>query len=269
MSPVPRVALSGATALVTGATGGLGGAIAAALAERGARLLVSGRREPELERVAQAVAGRAIVADLAVRHDVDQLAAEAAEADIVVANAGLPATGKLTDLTRGDVDRILEVNLRVPIILAQALAPGMAERGGGQLVFISSLAGKVTSPSSSMYSATKFGLRGFALALRQDLARHNVGVSVVSPGFVRDVGMYHDAGARLPFGVGTRTADDVARAVVRAIEEDRAELEVASPQLRLGAAVASLAPGLAERASRRLGSHRVASEFASGQIDKR
>jgi short-subunit dehydrogenase len=269
MSLSSRVALPGATALVTGATGGLGPSIAGALAGRGARLIVSGRREAELQTVADAVGGRAVVADLAIRHDVDRLATEAADADVLVANAALPASGQLANLTRGEIDRILEVNLRVPIVLAQALIPGMAARGGGQLVFISSLSGKATSPASSMYSATKFGLRGFALALRQDLARQNIGVSVVTPGFIRDAGMYHDVGARLPFGVGTRTARDVARAVIRAIEEDRAELDVASPQLRVGVAVASLVPGLAERASRRLGSQRIASQFAARQIDKR
>ena len=164
---------------------------------------------------------------------------------------------------------MLEVNLRAPIILAQTLAPGMVARGGGQLVFISSLSGKAAGPASSMYSATKFGLRGFALALRQDLAPRQVGVSVISPGFIRDAGMFHDAGVRLPPGTGTRTPPDVARAVVRAIEEDRAELDVAPPQLRLGAAVASVAPGFAARASRRMGSRKLAAELAEGQADKR
>jgi short-subunit dehydrogenase len=269
MSPQARVQLSGATALVTGATGGLGQAIAAALAERGARLIVSGRREEELNALAGRLGGRAVVADLAVRGDVDRLAHEAAEADVVVANAALPASGLLDDFTRGEIDRMLEINLRAPIVLAKDLAPGMVQRGRGQLVFISSLSGKAASPSSSMYSATKFGLRGFALSLRQDLAASNVGVSVVAPGFIRDAGMFHEAGVRLPPGTGTRRPEDVAAAVVRVIDEDRAELDVAPPALRVGAAFASLAPGLAARASRRMGSHRVAGDMAAGQRDKR
>ncbi len=269
MSPVPRVPLAGATVLLTGASGGLGQAIARALSERGAQLIVSGRREAELTALAAEAGGRAVPADLASRTDVDRLAAEAAQADVVVANAALPATGLLDDLSRGEIDRVLEVNLRVPIILAKALTPGMVERGRGQFVFVSSLAGKAASPASSMYSATKFGLRGFGLALRQDLARQNIGVSVVMPGFIRDAGMFHDAGVRLPPGTGTRTPLDVAAAVVRAIEEDRAEIDVAPASLRIGAAVASLAPGLAARASRRMGSQRVGSEMARGQADKR
>ena len=269
MSPAPRVRLPGAVALVTGATGGLGGAIAAALAQRGAKLVLSGRREAELDALATTLGARAIVADLTHRQDVDRLAEEAHDADIVVANAGMPASGLLQDLSRREIDRMLEVNLRAPIILAQTLAPGMARRGGGQLVFISSLSGKAAGPASSLYSATKFGLRGFALALRQDLAPHRVGVSVISPGFIRDAGMFHEAGVHLPPGTGTRTPADVAAAVLRAIEQDRAELDVASPQLRLGAAVASLAPGLAARASRRMGSRQVAADLAEGQAGKR
>lgn len=269
MTASGRIRLSQATALVTGATGGLGRAMAEALAVRGARVIVSGRREGELQALAERLGGHAIVADLAVRGDVDRLAQEASEADVVIANAALPATGLLEDLSRRDVDRVLEVNLRAPIVLAQDLAPRMASRGRGQLVFISSLSGKAASPSSSMYNATKFGLRGFALALRQDLAASGVGVSVVAPGFIREAGMFHDANVRLPAGTGTRSPQDVAEAVLRAIDEDRAEVDVAPPGLRIGAAFASVAPGLAARASARMGSHRVAGELAAGQRDKR
>ena len=74
----------------------------------------------------------------------------------------------------------------------------MIDRGHGHLVFISSLSGKVASPASSIYSATKFGLRGFALGLREDLAPHGVGVSVVLPGFIRDAGMFAEAAVKLP-----------------------------------------------------------------------
>jgi short-subunit dehydrogenase len=269
MSSQSRVKVSGSTALVTGATGGLGLAIASALAQRGASLIVTGRRETELEELAKRLGGRAVVADLAVRGDVDRLAHEAADADIVVANAALPASGQLDDFTRGEIDRMLEINLRAPIVLAKDLAPGMVERGRGQLVFISSLSGKAANPSSSMYAATKFGLRGFALSLRQDLAASGVGVSVVAPGFIRDAGMFHEANVRLPPGTGTRSPDDVAAAVLKAIDEDRAELDVAPAAVRMGAAIASLAPGFAARASRRMGSHRVARDMAAGQRDKR
>jgi short-subunit dehydrogenase len=261
--------LHAATALVTGASGGLGRAIAVALAARGAQVVVSGRREAELQQLAGEIGGRAVVADLSVRHDVDRLIAEAGGVDVLVANAGVPATGLLSDLSRGEIDRMLEINLRVPIVLAKELSPAMVARGRGHLVFVSSLAGKAASPASSIYSATKFGLRGFALALRQDLAGRGVGVSVIAPGFIRDAGMFHDSGARLPpVAGGTKTPADVAAAVVRAVEQDRAEIEVAPVPLRVGAAVASLVPELAERASARMGSRRIAHDLARRHAER-
>jgi uncharacterized protein len=266
-----RLQLAGATALVTGATGGLGPAIASALRARGAELIVSGRRAAELESLAASLNGRAVVADLTAWEELERLGALALEVgvDVLVANAALPASGLLSDLTVAEIDRMLEVNLRAPIMLAHALAPAMVARGRGHLVFLSSLSAKAASPASSIYSATKFGLRGFALGLRQDLAPHGVGVSLVSPGFIRDAGMFADTGVKLPPGTGTRTSVDVAAAVIRVIETDRAELDVAPASLRAGAAFASLVPQLAASASRLAGSERVSAELAQRQRDKR
>ncbi len=255
--------------LVTGATGGIGAAIARAFSARGATLTLTGRRAEALERLARELDARAISCDLSDRHEVGRLATEATGVDVLVANAALPATGLLSELGQQEIDRMLEVNLRAPIALARALAPGMIRRRRGHLVFISSLSGKAASPASSIYSATKFGLRGFALGLRADLRRHGVGVSVVLPGFIRDAGMFADAGVQLPRWVGTRSPEAVARGVIRAIEHNRAELEVAPPQLRLGTAFASVAPQLAATASRMMGSERIAGEFANSQRENR
>jgi short-subunit dehydrogenase len=145
----------------------------------------------------------------------------------------------------------------------------MVERRRGHVVFMSSLQGKATTPVSSIYCATKFGLRGFALALREDLRRHGVGVSVVLPGFIRDAGMFADANAKLPPGIGTRSPEDVAEAVVSAIDRNRAEVEVAPVGLRLGTAAASVAPALSAAVSRRLGSERIAAAIVAGQRAKR
>ncbi|MGH2895823.1 MAG: SDR family NAD(P)-dependent oxidoreductase [Solirubrobacteraceae bacterium] len=266
MTRPTRMQLAGSTALVTGATGGIGDAITRALGARGVRLLVSGRREAELSLIAEEVGARAVVSDLAVAADVDRLAATAldAGAEVLVANAAHPATGMLTALTQDEIDLILDVNLRAPIELARILAPAMVARGRGHLVFISSLSGKSAQPASSLYSATKFGLRGFGLALREDLRGTGVGVSVVAPGFIRDAGMFSRTGARLPPGVGTRTPQDVAAAVIRAIEDDRAELDVAPLNLRVGSAIASVAPGPAGWVSSKLGSRRIATEMDAG-----
>jgi short-subunit dehydrogenase len=255
--------------LLTGATGGIGAAIARAFAGHGADLVLSGRRGEVLEPLAAEVGGRAVVADLASREDLDRLLAEAGEVDVLVANAGNPASGALTELSQEQIDRMLEVNLRAPIALARGLAPQMMSRGTGQMVFISSLAGKAAAPSSSIYSATKFGLRGFALGLREDLRPHGIGVSVVLPGFIRDAGMFADANVELPRGVGTRTPEHVAAAVIRAVERNRGEVEVAPLGLRLGAGFASVAPELAASVQRKIGGGRVASDLAAGQVDKR
>jgi uncharacterized protein len=257
------------TVLVTGATGGIGDAIAREFSARGASLVVTGRRVDALESLAGELGARAIACDLSDRQEVDRLVGEVGEIDVLVANAALPASGMLTELTEEQIDRMLEVNLRAPIALARGLAPAMIDRRRGHMVFISSLAGKAASPASSIYSATKFGLRGFALGLRADLRPYGVGVSVVLPGFIRDAGMFADAAIKLPPGVGTRPPQDVAASVIRAIERNRAEIGVAPPGLRIGAAVASIAPQLAETGSRWFGGDQVAADIAEGQRDKR
>jgi uncharacterized protein len=257
------------TVLLTGASGGIGQAIARALAARGAQLVLSGRRADVLEPLAAEVRGRALVLDLAEREAVERLAREAGEVEILIANAALPAAGAIEDFTQDQIDRALDVNLRAPIALAKLLSPRMVERGHGHLVFISSLSGKAASPRGSLYAATKFGLRGFALGLREDLRPAGVGVSTVFPGFIRDAGMFADAGVKLPRGVATRSPDEVASAVVRAIERDRAEVDVAPFGLRAGAAIAGLVPQLAAAASRRMGDARIAEQLAAAQRGKR
>ena len=256
---------AGTIVLLTGASGGIGHAIARAIAPLGAELILSGRRTEVLEPLAAELGARVIACDLAVREEVARLAREAGPVDVLIANAGVPAGGLLNELTQEQIDEMLEVNLRAPIALARELAPGMVDRRRGHIVVMSSLQGKATTPVSSIYCATKFGLRGFALALREDLREHGVGVSVVLPGFISEAGMFAEARVRLPPGVGTRSPEDVARAVVSAIERNRAEVDVAPLPLRLGTAVAAVAPALSAAVSRRLGSERIAAQIVAGQ----
>lgn len=255
--------------LVTGATGGIGQAISRTFAARGASLVLSGRRADVLEALATELHAEAVIADLADAADIERLVSAASEADVVVANAALPASGLLTEFSQAQIDTMLDVNLRAPIALARAFAPRMTARGRGHLVFISSLSAKATAPSSSVYSATKFGLRGFALGLREDLRSDGVGVSLVLPGFIRDAGMFAESGAKLPPGVGTRTPQQVAAAVIRAVERDRAEVTVAPFGLRIGADIASLAPGVSAAFQRIAGGAKVARAMSAGQSDKR
>jgi uncharacterized protein len=268
---VGDVNLDGTTALLTGATGGLGQAIAQALDAAGARVLLSGRRAELLEELRGRLGDGAVAlpADLAERGAAEDLAARAGAVDVLVANAGLPGSGRLDGFTPDEIDRALDVNLRAPMQLTRALLPGMLERGRGHLVFVSSLSGKVASSGSTVYSATKFGLRGFAAGLREDLHLSDVGVTVVSPGFVSDAGMFADSGARLPRWVGTVTSEQVAQAVVRGVERERAEVDVAPLSLRAGTFAGTLAPVTVARVQRKLGSDRIARKIAEGQRPKR
>ncbi len=265
---------AGKRALLTGATGGIGRAIAAALASAGASVTLSSRKGDELKDLSSGLPGTGhsvIVSDLAVVGAAEELAREAlAEGpiDLLVANAALPGSGRLDALGSEDVERALRVNLESPILLARALGPAMRERGDGHLVFIASLAAKAASPRASIYNATKFGLRGFSLGLREDYVGTGVGVSVVLPGFIRDAGMFADAGAKLPPGVGTSTPSEVAAGVLRAVERNRAEVSVAPRQQRALVGFAHIFPSLAARAQRGTGT-KVAEDLARGQTDKR
>jgi short-subunit dehydrogenase len=259
--------LAGRTALLTGATGGLGRAIAKALAARGAHVVLSARKAEALEVLAAELAGdghRVLVADLAEPGAAERLAAEAGEVDVLVANAGLPASGLLTDFTSEQVSRALRVNLEAPMLMARALSPAMVERGSGHLVFVSSLSGKAAAPRSSIYNATKFGLRGFALGLRADLAPRGVGVSLVSPGFIRDAGMFADSGAKPPPGLGTATPGQVGEAVVRAVEHDRVELAVAPLAQRALAHLALATPSISVRVQGGSAGQKAAKAVADG-----
>jgi len=259
--------LAGRKALLTGATGGLGRAIAIALAGRGATLSLSARKPEALEALAAELPGsghRVLPADLAEPGAAERLAAEAGAVDVLVANAGVQGGGLLGELTPDQVTRALRVNLEAPMLMARALYPAMVEHGSGHLVFISSLNGKVASPRTSLYSATKFGLRGFALGLRMDLGPLGVGASLVSPGFVREAGMFAEAGVKPPPGMGTTTPERVAAATVNAIERDKAEVVPATLQLRAMSHFALAAPGISVRAQSGSVGQKMAKAIADG-----
>jgi short-subunit dehydrogenase len=264
--------LAGQKTLLTGATGGLGRAIAAALATRGASLVLSGRKVEALESLASELPGEGhstVPSDLAEPGAAEKLAAKVGAPDILIANAGLPATGRLTDFSTEQLTGALRVNLEAPILLARAFEPAMLEKGSGHMVFISSLSGKSATPLSSIYNATKFGLRGFALGLRADLDPLGVGVSIVSPGTIREAGMYSDSGAPPIKGLGTGTPSQVAEAVVKAIEHNKVEVTVAPIQQRMLAHFALATPGLSVKIASGDAGQKAAAAVADGQSGKR
>ena len=266
--------IQGKRVLLSGATGGLGRAIAEALAGQGAALVLSSRREQELGELARSLPGGEdrhgfVVADLSEEGAAERLVQDAGDLDVLVANAGLPGTGKIEQEPKSEITKTLRVNLESPILMAREVVPRLVEKGEGQIVFIGSLNAKAATPFTSVYCATKFGLRGFALALREDLHPQGVGVSHVMPGFIREAGMFAESGAKPPPGLGTTPPEQVGAAVVTAIRRDRAEVEPATRRLRVVTGIAHRHPELASRVQRRGGADRIARSLHEGHLRRR
>jgi short-subunit dehydrogenase len=238
--------LTDAVVLVTGASAGIGRVAAARFAAKGAQVLVHGRDPERTQQVADAVRGRALVADLASPADRQRLATEALNAfgrvDVLVNNAGFGYAGPFSEMGVDAIRRLIEVDLLAAIELTRSLLPGMVERNRGAICFVTSIAGRTGVAGEAVYSATKAGLDTFADALRGETAPSGVNISVVVPGVV-DTGFFETRGA--PYG-RTRPrpipADTVAEAVVRAVESNRAE-EWRPRWLRIAPTVRALAPG--------------------------
>jgi short-subunit dehydrogenase len=238
--------IAGAVALVTGASSGIGAATARALAQRGARVILVARRGEQLaeqQAAITAAGGQAsvIAADLADLASVAGLAREAeavyGRVDILVNNAGVGAGGAFPDCAPDGVVSMINTNLTAPILLTRLLLPGMLQRRSGVIICVASVAGHIAA--GELYSATKFGLRGFALALRRDLRRSGVAVCVVSPGFIRTQ-MTARRRQRMP------GPDLIASAIVGLAEHPRREV-VAPISYRLPIALEAVAPWLVDR----------------------
>jgi short-subunit dehydrogenase len=257
--------LQGRTALVTGASGGLGTHIAMRLAREGMDVAVSGRREDALAKVvgkleALGVKASAVPADLCDLGTVDSLVdgVEAAlgPIDVLVNNAGVESVGAFTSYTREELSSMVNVNLTAPLLLTHRLAPGMLERGRGHVVFISSMAGKIGPAFSEPYAATKAGLVGLTQSLRAEYLDAPVGFSVICPGFIAGDGMYErmvQEGHRSNRMMGETTTEKISDAVVRAIREDKAEMIESGAPVRPMLALAQVAPGLVEKVAPRFG----------------
>jgi short-subunit dehydrogenase len=185
------VDIAGATVLVTGASSGIGAALAPLLAERGATVGIVARRRERLEEVldvcrAHAPASRLWTADLGDLAAAERVALEAWVAvgglDALVNNAAIPKRAKVTDLTPVDVEHVMDVDFHSPVRMSLALLPRMLSRGRGTILFVSSMGGRVPIAHEAAYNAAKFALCGWAEAMYLDLYGSGVDVKLVLPG---------------------------------------------------------------------------------------
>jgi len=254
--------LQGTNALVTGAAGGLGHAIARALAAERVNLVLSDLEgTPFLDELADELRARgvrveAVTADLTQRSDTEALIEKSEEAlgpiDILVNNAGLEFGGPFVGNSLDEIEAITDVNLKALMVLTRQALPGMLSRRRGHVVNIASLAGKTTPPSLATYVATKHGVVGFTHSLRAELGSGPVSFSAICPAFVGREGMYGRLEADLPeppWYLKAFPPERVGEAVVSAIRDDRAEIIVNERPLKWLVALSSLAPGLMAKAA--------------------
>lgn len=210
--------------LVTGASSGIGAATAMRFAAGGARLVVTGRNEERLRDVATRTGATQVTADLtqpgAPELLVDKTLAAEGRVDVLVCNAGAGWAGPIAELAGPKASELISLNLLAPVQLAALLAPGMAERGSGRLVFVSSIAGATGVRNEAVYAATKAGLNNLAESLSYELTGTGVGVSLVLPGVV-DTPFFGSRGRpydrRRPVPI---PAERVARVITRAVARD-------------------------------------------------
>ena len=182
--------LTGKTALVTGASGGIGGAIAEALHAQGATVALSGTRRQPLDDLAAKLASRVhvIPANLSVAAEVEQLAKDAeaqlGSLDILVNNAGLTKDGLVMRMKDEDWDTVIDVNLTAAFRLCRAAVRGMMKRRHGRIINITSVVGVTGNPGQVNYCASKAGLIGMSKSLAQEVASRGITVNCIAPGFI-------------------------------------------------------------------------------------
>ncbi|CAL9272601.1 hypothetical protein SUDANB5_01048 [Streptomyces sp. SudanB5_2050] len=245
------------TALVTGASSGIGAAVARRLGDEGGwRLVLSGRDRERLRTVAEDTSATAFAADLAVPGADRQLAdftlATVGPVDLLVAGAGVGWAGEFRDMPAHALDQVLDVNVRATLRLVRLVVPGMVEAGSGRVVLIGSLAGSVAVRDEAVYSAAKAAVGAFADALRYELRGTGVGVTHVVPGVVDTPFFEHRGTPYRRSRPRPVPPERVAEAVRTAVERGRDEVYVPG-WLRLPCRVRGAAPGLYRRLAARFG----------------
>lgn len=247
--------LDGRLAVVTGASSGIGRAIATALADAGCRIVATGRNTERLAAVAAQTGGDYVAADLVDPAGIETVVAAVHRVgvpDIVVLSAGIGLARSASDSDDGELRRLFQLNAEAPIRLCAGLLPGMRQRRSGRLVFVTSIAGVLGVAGESAYASTKGALHAFAESLRVEVAADGIGVTTVVPGVV-DTDFFAQRGhgytRRFPRPI---SAERVGRGVVRAIERDQSQVVVPG-WLRLPIAVRGAFPELYARAAAKFG----------------
>ena len=183
--------LTGKTALVTGASGGIGSAIAAALSAQGARVALSGTREAVLQDVASGLSGETFIATCNLS-DMESVAGlvptvdkEFGPIDILVANAGITRDKLLLQQKEDDWDTVLDVNLKAYSVLSRTAIRGMMKRRYGRIIGITSIVGVTGNPGQTNYAASKAGMIGFTKSLAQEIASRGITANCIAPGFIK------------------------------------------------------------------------------------
>lgn len=219
------------TVVVTGASSGVGAAAARLFAREGARVVLAARTAGALEVVAKEIGERAlpVPTDVADPEQARALVERSIEATgsihVLVNNAGYNHRGPVVDADPAELARVVDVNLRAPILLTRFALPHLRQHESASVVNVASIAGQVPLPGEATYSATKFGLRGFSMALAEELRGSGVRVSIVSPGpidtgfITRDIDEVPD----LVFSQPMSSAEEIAEAVVECAHDGRLE----------------------------------------------
>ena len=246
----------GSVVLVTGASRGIGRAVARAVSGAGARVGLVARSEPDLRAVLDEIGGRGSVAPADVSSWDEARAAVAAverdlgPIDVVVANAGVGQYGPFVDVEPAEFERLFGVNVLGTMYVLRAALPAMIERRRGHVVIVGSVAGRMGSPFEAVYSATKFAQVGLAEALAVEVSAFGIGVSLVNPGPVA-TGFFETRGHSYDRSFPRKLSPErVARAVMRAVERKRFE-QLVPRWFRPALVVRHLVPPLYESGTRR------------------